>query len=258
MKCEDFQKTDVIDNYIQGKLSEKEREEFARHYFECDRCFEELKFRESLVRVCRKHGEALFAEFSDARAADRKEALGKVPNRIFPGPLWRIRWAYAVAPLVVILILMALFVNVFSPNRYKNLADVKPYPYLLAGLRSGASDQERLFHEGMRFYTDGEYDEASRLLEQCIATDSEDVLAQFFLGVSLLLDGKPAKAIQNLGEVSIAEPDSEIFHWYLGQAYLKKGLGEEAREEFVKVRDLDGNYRSNAEALIRRIDEMED
>ena len=256
MRCEDFQKSDVIDKYISGKLSEEKRESFARHYFECDRCFEELRFRESLMHICREHGDTLFADVSDEKEAAHGGKLTKMLDRFFPRPMWERKWVYAAVSVAVILILIPLFSTIFVSTKYEHLADIKPCPYLLSGLRSGASEEERLFHEGMRFYSNGEYGRASQRLEKVVAIDSENVLAQFFLGVSFLMDTKPGKAIQSLEKVTTAEPDSEIFHWYLGQAYLKKGDGEKARQEFVRVRELDGNYRSEAEALIRKIDEM--
>ena len=256
MRCEEFQNSEIIDEYISGKLSEKERESFARHFFECDLCFEELKFRESLIRVCKEHGDILFAELSDEREVTQRGKLTRLLDKLFSGRFWPTRWVYAAVSLAVIVILISIFSSIFVSNQYDHLVNIKPYPYLLAGLRSGASEEERLFHEAMRFYSNEEYGRASQRLEKVVAMDSENVLAQFFLGVSFLMNGKPARAIKNLEKVSMAEPDSEIFHWYLGQAYLKKGDGEKAREEFVRVRDLDGTYRSDAEALMRKIEEM--
>lgn len=259
MRCEDFQKSEVIDDYLLGRLSEEDREAFGRHYFECDRCFEELKFRENLIRVCREHGETLFADVLNEREAARKGRLADILAKLFPRPFWQRRWVYAAVSVVVIVILIPLlFSTLFAPNKYAQLADIKPYPYLLAGLRSGASEQERLFHEGMRFYTSGEYKLASQRLEKVVAVNSENVLAHFYLGVCSLMDDEPGKATRSLERAAVAQPDTEIFHWYLGQAYLKKGAGDKALREFEKVHDLEGDYRLRAEALIQKIKEIKD
>ena len=130
MKCENFQKSDVIDKFIMGGLSEKERKSFSLHYFECDQCFEELKFRESLVSVCREHGDTLFAEVSDEREAARKGKLARILDKLFPHPFWHKRWVYAAVSLAVIIILIPIFSSIFVSNKYEHLVDIKPYPYL--------------------------------------------------------------------------------------------------------------------------------
>ena len=252
MTCEEFKKSDVIEHYIQGKLSEKEREAFGRHFFECDQCFHELKFRKDLIQVCMEHSKELFSEFTNGTQEKRKGKWAWTVGKLFPAPSWQKRWIYAAVSVVLILALISVLITSLRPNKYERLAVIKPYPYLLVGLRHGAKNGERFFNEGMRLYTECHYNTAIRQLKKAVTADPENVLAHFFLGVSFLMEQNPTRAIQNLQKVIIAEPDSEIFHWYLGQAYLMKNEGEKALQEFQKVRDVNGTYRSDAEALIKK------
>ena len=247
-----------MDDYIRGKLSDADKEVFEQHYFECDRCFEELQFRENLLGVIREHGEAIFADQIRKREPIRESWGARALDRLFPKvPIWRRGWVYAAVSIAVILILIPIFSTMFAPNKYEHLSDVKPYPYLLSGLRSGAVEGERLFHEGMRFYSEENYDQAAQDLKKAVALDPENIIAQFYLGVCFLIMDKPGEAVKSLERATVAQPDSEIFHWYLGQAYLKRGDGEKALTEFERVRDVDGDYRMRAEALIRKIEEIE-
>ena len=256
-ECERTRSRELMDEYIRGELSEAQREAFEEHYFECDQCFEELQFREKVLGVIQERGESIFADYITKKKRMRESLGSRFFRRIFPkAPLWRQGWVYAVVTTAIILILIPLLSNIFAPNKYEHLADIKPYPFLLTGLRSGATEGERLFQEGMRFYTDGEYTQSALFLEKAVALNPGKVLTYFFLGVSLLMEDNTGRAIRYLEKATVAQPDSEIFHWYLGQAYLKKGDGEKARKTLERVRDLDGDYRIRAEALIRKIEEI--
>src|ERR1019366_5210198 len=43
MNCEQVLKGDIAEKYILSQLSVAEQEAFEQHYFECERCFEELQ-----------------------------------------------------------------------------------------------------------------------------------------------------------------------------------------------------------------------
>jgi anti-sigma factor RsiW len=43
MDCARVAREDVFEGYLQGKLSEEDRDAFEEHYFACARCFDELQ-----------------------------------------------------------------------------------------------------------------------------------------------------------------------------------------------------------------------
>lgn len=54
----------MIDNYLDGKLSNDETEKFEEYYFSCDTCFKELKFIQELRNLIKENGEELLGSQS--------------------------------------------------------------------------------------------------------------------------------------------------------------------------------------------------
>ena len=63
MKCSDPERSELIDDYILGRLSEGERKAFELHYLGCDRCFQELAFRDNVVQTIRRKWATLRTEY---------------------------------------------------------------------------------------------------------------------------------------------------------------------------------------------------
>src|SRR5262245_174058 len=55
MDCDQVTREEVAQRYLLGSLGEDDREAFERHYFDCERCLEELQMlegvRDELVRA---------------------------------------------------------------------------------------------------------------------------------------------------------------------------------------------------------------
>ena len=88
----------------------------------------------------------------------------------------------------------------------------------------------------------------------------ENPKVNFFLGISLLLQGNPDKSIKYLEKV--IELNSESFlvesHRFLGKAYLKKGKIDKARKHFkmvIKLEQKNQNkkYTNEAEEILKQI-----
>lgn len=50
---------EFIDGYLLNKLSERDKELFEEHYFNCSSCFEKLKERDVIIRTIKNHPELL-------------------------------------------------------------------------------------------------------------------------------------------------------------------------------------------------------
>jgi len=59
----------MIDGYLLNRLSERDKEFFEEHYFNCPSCFEKLQARDLLIGMIKNHPEALI----------KGEARGKAP-----------------------------------------------------------------------------------------------------------------------------------------------------------------------------------
>jgi len=53
---------DMIDGYLLNKLSERDKELFEEHYFNCPACFEELQARSLIINTIKNHPEVLASE----------------------------------------------------------------------------------------------------------------------------------------------------------------------------------------------------
>jgi len=52
----------MIDGYLLNKLSERDKELFEEHYFNCPACFEELQARSLIINTIKNHPEVLASE----------------------------------------------------------------------------------------------------------------------------------------------------------------------------------------------------
>ena len=53
---------DMIDGYLLNKLSERDKELFEEHYFNCPSCFEKLQARDLIINTIKNHSEVLVQE----------------------------------------------------------------------------------------------------------------------------------------------------------------------------------------------------
>jgi len=52
----------MIDGYLLNKLSERDKELFEEHYFNCPACFDELEARSLIINTIKNHSEVLVSE----------------------------------------------------------------------------------------------------------------------------------------------------------------------------------------------------
>ena len=96
MDCARVAREEILEGYLVGRLTDEDREAFEEHYFECTRCFDELKtlqaIREELPRV------GVESETTTTR------------------PLLRWAPAAAIAASVVLVVTVALWMRPTSPS----------------------------------------------------------------------------------------------------------------------------------------------
>lgn len=64
MKCELTDRMQMIDEYVMGKLSEKDTEAFEVHVFGCPDCLEEVRIREQMIELVKEERESLIADYA--------------------------------------------------------------------------------------------------------------------------------------------------------------------------------------------------
>lgn len=96
---------DFIDGYLLNRLSERDKEAFEEHYFNCSSCFEKLQERDIIIRTIKNHPELLMTEKGEARVPFLATLKKEVGAFFTPRQL-------ALAGLTALLVLVVIFVIV--------------------------------------------------------------------------------------------------------------------------------------------------
>lgn len=153
-----------------------------------------------------------------------------------------------------------------SEGQLFRLSSVRPAPYDLAGIsrheispdpagaRPGSvrsSEEGRgLFTSAMRAYVDRNYDEAVVLLQRFLKTEPSAADANFYLGVTLLLQGRPDQAFAPLKTAAGNAHTrwTQPAHFYLAKAYLQTRDLASAETELTAAAAMTGNLTASARA----------
>ncbi|MBC7361816.1 MAG: zf-HC2 domain-containing protein [Candidatus Aminicenantes bacterium] len=96
---------DFIDGYLLNRLSERDKEAFEEHYFNCSSCFEKLQERDVIIRTIKNHPELLITEKTEARVPLLATLKKEVRAFFTPRQL-------VLAGLTALLVLVVIFVIV--------------------------------------------------------------------------------------------------------------------------------------------------
>lgn len=268
MHCERVMREGLSEKYVSGELGEADREAYERHYFECDRCSNELEalvlVRAELERSARRAVEA-----SPPAGRSRAPWLALAAAAIIVMAVAVYRWQPAGGPTTTVSETApaeALPAEPSAPpvasvdpvGMLARLAEVAPPVYRPATLRSTPSPAVRRFREAMELYTRGDYQGAVPGLEEAAALDGTLPQVPFFLGACHLLTGEVDRAIDawrsviELGESAYLEEA----RFYLAKALLRKGDVAGARAELQATIALAGDREAEARDLLRQLQDM--
>ena len=270
MDCDRVAREEIVEGYLVGRLGEEERDAFEQHYFECARCFDELR--------------TLQAIREELRAAPEFVAKARPPL---------LRWAPAagLAAAIVLAVGVALWMRPVpagvsettnleparaerpelpQPRESKPIAAPEPSLEQLARveaprydpltLRGVPSDATARFQRGMEHYRKADYGAAVDDLRTAAELDPNAAHIRFFLGVSHLMLGQDDAAIDGLRS-TIALGDSaylEEAHWYLAKAFLRRKDLRAAEAQLKKLVELRGSMSGEARRLLTHLERLKD
>jgi predicted Zn-dependent protease len=108
-----------------------------------------------------------------------------------------------------------------------------------------------LFRKAMDAYSHQQYDTAARLLQEAVQADPQAADPKFFLGICLLMLGKPKEAVVPLTAFSADEPNP-VVHFYLAKAYVQLSEFAKAETELRKAA-LSGEKRTEANSMLGQL-----
>lgn len=228
----------LLEDYLNGELTEAQAASFEEHYFGCSACLEAIRVRQSGVHA--------LARLSRAAPARMR--------------LW---WGVVAAALVIGATLYVVRRNGSpilsgrsSAASLAELSHAEPPKY--APTIAGGSDDEprRLFVEAMRYYSAGDVDRAVAGLETSWRGDSARPETGFYLGAAFLVTNRVDRAIEALRTtVTLGEsPFLERSKVLLAKAYLRREAIDEARRELREVVEGGGELRGEAARLLEGIE----
>lgn len=271
----------IAERYLLGRLSETERDDYERHFFECDECAADLA---ALQRI---------RDGLEGTPATRP--IASQPLRSLGRPLRLRVWPWAaLAAMLAAAVGVRLWLQpegqetgapggelpaapapssptplppgpgagssvpgtgAPEPVVWARLAGIRPAAWTAPRLRGGQSEAERRFEGGMQRYARADYAGAIPLLAAAADLDPQDPGARFFLGVSRLLEGQVDEGIAALrGTVALgSSPYLEEARIYIARADLLKGNPDAALQELEEAIRLQGDLEPEARELRRAI-----
>jgi tetratricopeptide (TPR) repeat protein len=267
MTCDRVAAEEIPELYLRNRLSEEDREAFERHFFECPRCFDELRTLDALTRELRESAAAEVAPEKPRRrwliaaagvaallvmAATamlwRQATTVPVPSKVATGPSpsdaapqtpGRREDTAPAAP----------------PVSLEQLARIEPAPYEPTTFRNVPDAAITRFQQGMERYRQGDYRSAITSLQEAAMLEPDAPHIRFFLGVSQLIAGDTTSAVDSL-RAAIATGDTpylEEAHLYLAKAFLRQQNLAAAQGQLNEVVALQGPRRDEANRLLGQI-----
>lgn len=247
--------TDLIDRYLQGRLSAPEQAAFEA------RCRQEPAFAEAV----RTHALAEYAvrtAATKARYARLQAAWSDLPPQAGRRRHLRpVAWLSMAAAVILLLLLLWPRPTPDLPALYAQYPIEAPF----AALRGSAGDTA--WAAAATAYTAGEYAAAIGVLETILADTArhDRAKAQFYLGLSYL-QLPPATGATETARLAAARaaltsvaPESsyrEAALWYLALSYLRAGDAPGARTALARIVAYPHHYRqAEAQALLAQLAE---
>jgi tetratricopeptide (TPR) repeat protein len=271
MDCDTVAREEILESYLAGSLSEEDREAFEAHYFECTRCFDDLRTLEAI------------------REELRRAAAGFEVKTIHPFFRWAPLAGLAAAVILTIGVVLWMRPPLTSslpearksplPSRAQapekprprepeptgaseptlgQLARVEPPRYEPLRLRGAPDEATARFQHGMERYRKTDYRGAVTELRAAAEQDSDAAHIRFFLGISHLMLGQDDAAIDWL-RATIALGDSaylEEAHLYLAKAFLRRNDLAAAEAQLKTLTQLRGSGSGEAQRLLTQLERL--
>jgi tetratricopeptide (TPR) repeat protein len=268
MDCEQVRREQLAERYLLGQLTEPEQDAYEQHYFECAKCFAELRLYEGLHVELKRSVLADLAEPAAKPFSWRWAwAFGATAILLTAGLAWwqrdRSREAEATRPTVV-----ARNTEIQPPSQttsgdvratvtpsLSELGRVDPPEYAPVLVR-GATDIGRIrFRQAMEFYGKGDYQAAIAGLRSASELDPQEAEYRFYYGICLLVTGRESDAISVLrATVALGDtPYLEHARYYLAKALIQKREFGAAQNELKEVIRLQGDLQNDAQQLLRQV-----
>lgn len=264
--------------YVEKKLSPAKRAEVEAHLTACEFCSEAMegfaafpekaKLRPIIESLnaqieARYAVEAKLAEAGPEATFSLAERLQSVVESIRNGfetvidalatPHPKLRLAYVVASVFVVGIVSVLYLGKDQPNEKLFAEYYQTYPNVASSVRGELTEGK--LQDALQQYDAGDFKAAITRLQEILVTESDNIVANFYAGVSYLKVEESERAVGNLQKVvALNDPQfSEPAEWYLALAYLQQNDLEKTRAALNEILTEEHIYKEQAIKLSERL-----
>lgn len=228
MRCYRFEKQ--IDAYLRGELPEKQQEAFEYHYFSCEKCFDQLRIRRSLMQT---NFDLATVHLSDK---DHGES----------SPMRTIRRSGLVAASLILLAGAGFLGLRWHRNLVIERISVFDPPTIM--ITETRSPGDNVFYtNAVKAYQNENYDAVLQNLANISAEENSPKIL-FLEGIARLMVHDSSGAIEAFNRIiEVMAPsyfDEALY--YKGIALLQQGRIREARELFVRLEGMFSPLRTQA------------
>lgn len=233
---------DLIQKYLDNSLSEDERTQFDTLLDTSEAFANEVRFQKNLLNHLKadQKAERKAAMLSDFRQIQDASGFEKTIN-------YNIIWYSAAAIILLAFSYFTWFYQGSSDREEVFLSYYQPYSGFVISRGEDSS-----YHEGIRAYGKGDYEQALSYLLAIEKTDSTGPQLSLLIGNCYLSLNKTEKSIQWFNEITDQENLLMVSNrdWYTALALLRSGDTKSARDILQKIIDVESYYSAEAKAII--------
>jgi|SRR5680860_422584 len=235
----------LLEKYIQGKLTEKEWQEFDA-LLKVDSDFkEEVEFHNDLKRVAESEDDAAFKEIvSDFESEARME---KPTAKRFP-----VKWLVAASIALIACLTYILTLDSTTSTQALFAENFEPYRNVVHPIVRGEEGQNKKTN-AFAAYQIGDYETALPLLDELYANTKEPYYL-FYRANALIVLNRAKEAVPLLQE-HLRTNDTLVKNspWYLAMAYLQLDDKENAKKMLHEVVKNEGYKVNEAQKLLEAL-----
>ncbi len=241
-----MENTELIEQYLEGKLSPTERLAFEERVSNEAIFSEEVALQRQIRQGLRSVGRSrILAQLEEVET--RMSAYHPPTQIIALNERVRQRFYWAAAAVIVLLIPIYLFLK--SHPTHEKLFATYFVPY--APTVSQTSTQEPL-SRALNLYRQKNYAQALPIFEEITGILPDSVL--FYKANVLLQLEKPADAISTLQKIDTHSAFYEEAQWYLALAFLQNDQMAESKETLRRIHEQESHpYQHQATTLLKEI-----
>ncbi|MEM7659995.1 MAG: hypothetical protein AAF399_28045 [Bacteroidota bacterium] len=237
-----------VEAYVSGELTSEEQAAFAAAMQREPALVEEVQAAKEALALLGLYTQVAYKQ--QLQAFDTELEAEQQVTSASPAFSWRKNWM-AIAAVIIVLIsstylLMrsrydnqSLQKGAFSP--YQNILSMRGNEAMTAIMKPYEAGNYSVFIEEMNAYLS--------------ATPKPEPLANLYLGIAYLAEGKSELAVQILDPLQAVQVVGAQAEWYASLAYLGDEQEQEARELLEQIQARENHpYQADAEALLSKLD----